>query len=72
MLRSEDGRLYTGLVVVERNELVMMLAYRHEGIGRRPEAVPTREPSRSQTVLFGSRFDPDDPIWDRDGDPFRR
>ena len=75
-LRSHDGTTYTGVLVVERSELVMMLAVRHPTgtvveHARPPIVTP---PPGSQRTLFRtfSDLDPDDPRWDQDGDPFRR
>ena len=73
-LKSKDGSSYTGFVVVERNELVMMLAVRHPP-GHTPPA-PPRPPSvtppQRERPLYQGMLDPDDPQWDRDGDPYRR
>lgn len=70
-LISSDGSSYTGLVIVERNELVMMLAVRHPA-GPLPSA-PARTavvtpPPREQPRPYRGYPDPDDPIWDRDPD----
>jgi hypothetical protein len=72
-LRSADGATYTGFVVVERNELRLMLAVRHPPgpiptTAARPPIVP---PPPRERGLY-NLLDPDDPRWDRDGDPFRR
>jgi hypothetical protein len=65
-------------VVIERSELVMMLAVRHP-----PGAVVERERSpiitppprpQPQRTLYETftDLDPDDPSWDRDVNPYRR
>lgn len=74
-LRSDDGSLFTGLVVVDRNVPVLLLAAR---VGERREAprpplvTPAAEP---RPPYFGGQrplhFDPeDDPRWGPD--PFAR
>ena len=76
-LRSHDGSSYTGLVVVERNELVMMIAVKHPASfeAQRPPVItpaprhtpPARQPFSHTT----SREDP----WEQGdllGDPLSR
>ena len=73
-LKSADGSSYTGFVVVERNELVMMLAIRHPP-GSAPPASPRPPivtPPPRHWSPYQARLDPDDPCWDRDGDPYHR
>lgn len=65
-LRCNDGAAYTGLVVVERNKPVIMLAVRHPP-GPVVERTPVITPAPVQRPLYGhERLDPDDPVWDRD------
>jgi hypothetical protein len=68
-LVAEDGSVYTGLVIIERNAPVVMLAVRHPAI--RVERPPIVTPPPAQQRLYGhDRLDPDDPIWDRDMSPY--
>ena len=72
-LRSRDGTTYTGVVVVERSELVLMIAVAHPpGGSAEPERRPFPGPPQRSPSLVHYGLDPDDPRWDRDGDPFRR
>lgn len=45
-LRTRDGNVYTGLVVVERNEVMLMLAIKHPTVmtERRPAPSPYQPP----------------------------
>lgn len=74
-LRTDDGSTYTGFVVVERNELKLMFAVRQPAGPLPPTPAPRRD-ATSSMARHGSSLlgypDPDDPRWDRDGDPFRR
>lgn len=75
-LKTDDGSSYSGVVLIERNELRLMIAVRHppgpvSHAGRSHSQVSAPAPPRDLSPLTGYP-DPDDPIWDRDGDPFRR
>ena len=74
-LKTNDGSTYSGVVLVERNELRLMIAVRHPpgpvSHPRPPQSPPPAPPRGAGSPLAGYP-DPDDPIWDRDGDPFRR
>ena len=68
-LKSSDGSSYTGFVVVERNELVMMLAVRHPAgaVSPAPARPPVVTPApREEPLPYRGYPDPDDPVWDRD------
>ncbi len=84
-LVADDGSSYSGIAVFERNEVALMVAFRHvvcagrgSGITPPSSAAPAAStyPGRYvATQEFGvSKYevDPDDPMWDRDGDPYRR
>jgi len=69
-LRSADGSVYTGFVIIERNKPVLMLAVRHlpgPVIERAPVITPA--PHRSP---YPHSLDPDVPFWDRDSMPYGR
>ena len=78
-LRAPDGSVYTGLVVVERNEAVLMLAVKHPTLAARPAPAPVA-PSSYQA----SSLQPEQPyqssyqqhhaqLWPEDDeDPYRR
>jgi hypothetical protein len=71
-LRSADGSVYTGLVIVERSKPVLMLAVRHLP-GPLVERAPVITPPPVQRPLYGhDRLDPDAPYWDRDSGPYGR
>lgn len=63
VLYAADGALYTGLVLVDRNQPVAMLVFRHEG---------KKEPERAPDVTPPSRmlFD-ESPSYSRDDGPWR-
>ena len=68
-LKSNDGSTYSGVFLVERNELVVMLAVRHPpGAASPPPVRPSvvTSPPRDESLPFRGIPDPDDPIWDRD------
>ncbi|MBK7397257.1 MAG: hypothetical protein IPJ34_13415 [Myxococcales bacterium] len=65
VLRADDGTLYTGVVIVERNSVVFLLAHREVGPTSHRDHETSPYPTR-----FGSRglFEqpPDDePRWPR-------
>ena len=70
-LVSDDGSTFTGMVLVERSDVVVMLAARHT-----PAFTPRaeRQPSRVARpgMSLAQRLDPDDPRWDADVNPFHR
>lgn len=69
-LKAIDGSKYSGVGVFEKNRLVVLLALRHPVEEHVPIATP---PSRLERPMYVDPYlDPDDPKWDRDGDPFRR
>jgi hypothetical protein len=70
-LRSEDGSVYTGFLIIERNKPVFMLAVRHPAApAPRP---PVITPAPVQRPLYGhDRLDPEAPYWDRDSTPYGR
>jgi hypothetical protein len=71
-LRAEDGSQYTGIVAVDRNKPIAMLAVRQAAAPRAPDRPALVTPPPSPTYRR-PLFDPeDDGRWDRDGDPFRR
>lgn len=72
-LHTADGSSFTGLVLVERNELVMLLAVRHPPgpTSPTPTASSRELPRRNHTPAQFAVPDPNDGRWDRDGDPFR-
>lgn len=72
-LRSSDGSAYSGVALLERSEVVLLLAVRHPP-GRQPERPPvvTPPPRQHDRPLYHQHLDPDSPHWDRDGDPFLR
>lgn len=67
-LKTADGATYTGFIVVDRNELVMMLAVRHPTGPLAPPNPPTMiSPApRNAPPPYRGFPDPDDPVWDRD------
>lgn len=76
-LRAADGSTYTGFVIVDRNEPVVMLAVRHPpGSTRPPVITPTMPPTpqhRSVHDTYGrAAYEPEEPLWDRNGDPYLR
>ena len=68
-LRAADDALYTGIVVVEKNRPVLMLAVRvgerRVEVERRPFVTPAPEP---RPPFYGGQrslpIDPEDPRWD--------
>ncbi len=71
-LTSPDGSTFTGIVLVERSDVVVMLAARHDpGVSgpRTPEA-PSSSPSPTHGLTLAERLDPNHPRWDRDINPF--
>ena len=62
-LKAADGSTFTGLVVVERSQPVVMLCIRHAPAPRAPVVTPA--PAYQRSV-----YEPEDP-WGRD-DPYRR
>jgi hypothetical protein len=72
-LRSDDGTTFTGIVLVERSRVIVMLAARHTSCGC-GESAPVTSLGSAQRLPLSSRYgvDPNAPGWDRDGDPFRR
>ena len=69
-LRTADGSSYTGLVMVERNAPVIMIAVRQLP-GPTPERPAVLTPPPVQRPLYGhDRLDPDAPHWDRDSGPY--
>ena len=69
-LRSADGGVYTGFVIVDRNKPILMLAVRLPA-GPALERTPLVTPPPIQRPLYGQdRLDPDEPIWDRDVNPY--
>ena len=68
-LRSDDGSLFTGIVVVDKNRPVLMLAVRmgerRPEPDRRPLVTPPPDP---RSPYFGGQrslhLDPDDARWD--------
>jgi hypothetical protein len=69
-LRSADGSVYTGFVIVERSKPVLMLAVRHLP-GPVVERAPLITPSPHRSP-YGHAIDPDAPYWDRDSGPYGR
>ena len=75
-LRSPDGALYTGLAMLERSRVVLMLAIR---VGQAPSSTPLPNPTRYDPP---ARFDPapsshsrdlfDDPGDGWPADPYHR
>jgi len=66
-LRSHDGSSYTGLVVVERNELVMMIAVKHPAsfeAQRSPVITPAPRYSPPARQPFSHSTSRDDP-WEQ-------
>ena len=71
-LRAEDGSLYTGFVIIDRNRPVVMLAVRHQPAPASPRP-PVITPAPVQRPLYGDhRIDPDSPYWDCDSTPYGR
>ena len=71
-LRAADGSVYTGVAIIERNDIVILWAVRHPAtIIERPAPPAPRSPMQ-RSLGMPSYPDPDSPYWDRDGDPFRR
>ena len=69
-LTSEDGSVYTGFVIIDRNRPILMLAVRHPA-GPMVERAPVITPPPVQRPLYGQeRIDPDAPYWDRDSGPY--
>jgi hypothetical protein len=72
-LHAEDGSQYTGLVAVDRNKPIAMLAVRQAAAPRAPDRPALVTPPPSPSPYHRPLFDPElDGRWDRDGDPFRR
>jgi hypothetical protein len=72
-LRTRDGGVYTGLVVVERNDVVLMLAVKHPTIvtERRPPSEPY-QPYRPPRPLEPSYQQHHSRLWPEDEeDPYR-
>ena len=70
-LISDDGSTFSGMVLVERSDVVVMLAARHTPVfssSPRPEPSPARQ----RGLSLPDRLDPDDPVWDRDVNPYHR
>ncbi len=68
-LVSDDGASFSGIVLVERSDVVIMLAARHTPgfpVASKPE------PPKRGGLTLADRLDPDDPIWDRDINPYHR
>ena len=71
-VRSEDGSTYTGVLVVERNRPVVVLAVRHPG-ALVPLRAPVVPPPPVERPAYGRGYlDPDAPYWDRDSVPYGR
>jgi hypothetical protein len=68
-LVADDGSAYSGFAVFEKNEPVLMLAFRHGG-GRAPIVTPP--PAHHRSYYGTGLLDPDDPRWDRDVNPYER
>lgn len=69
-LRAPDGAIYTGVAVVDRGHVILLVAFRHDGPMHteppyRPVVTPPPLPRNPRQFL-------DDFEWDRDGDPFQR
>jgi len=66
-LRSDDGSQFTGLIIVDRNRPVLMLAARQISILRQPN---TPSPYNPRPAAIQPRlFEEDDdnvPLWKRD------
>ena len=67
VLTDRDGKKYSGLLLLERGRVVAMIA------------VETSKPAQRAAQVTGyhrygptTDIDPESPLWDRDGDPFRR
>lgn len=77
-LRAIDGARYSGAIVVQGNRIVLAWLVRHPAMpptpGPSPMPASPTYGSRTQTTLatrFGSgELSPDDPIWDRDWNPY--
>ena len=71
-LRSQDGSMFSGIALFERNRVVLMLAVRHPNITVERQATVDPPPRQQPFAVQTSLVDPDSSVWDRDGDPFRR
>ncbi|MCA9619288.1 MAG: hypothetical protein KC731_09700 [Myxococcales bacterium] len=71
-LVSADGATFTGVVLVERSDVVVMLAARHTPGIPVPPSAPPASPAAGRGLTLAERLDPDDPIWDRDINPYHR
>lgn len=71
-LTSPDGATFTGMVLVERSDVVVMLAARHNPGIPVPPTAPPASPAPGRGLTLAERLDPDDPIWDRDVNPYHR
>ena len=72
VLYAADGAIYTGLVLVDRNQPVAMLVFRHEG-SKQPDRSPDVTPSARRLFHEPSSYGRDEGPW-REGDdvPFWR
>ncbi len=85
-LVSDDGSLWSGVCLVERSELVWALMHRHVTCGGRGPTTPSPRsappvrsypgpyvaPTDEEFAMSKYQVDPDDPLWNRDVDPYRR
>ena len=71
-LTSEDGTTFTGVVLVERSDVVVMLAARHPPTFPHQRAPKSPPPYPRGGMTLADQLDPDDPRWDRDINPFHR
>lgn len=71
-LRSQDGSVFSGIALLERNRVVLMLAVRQPTITVERQSTLAPPPHQHPFAVHTSLVDRDSSVWDRDGDPFRR
>jgi len=67
VLHASDGSAYTGLVAVERNQVVLMLAVKHPSLGSRTAPYTPERRIAPQPSYYEHHG-----LWGPEEDPYRR